>query len=172
MEPVSRPDSVWISPPGSPILCRQCGQSKTVEESPHVAGKVLVVDDDASIRETVRMVLQRAGYEVLSASNGQEAITLMQQGDHATTVNTVLCDLDMPSVNGQALIAHLHAQYPAIPITVMSGADAFTFTEAVVKQGVTDWIRKPASRDAVLDKVRVAVRLHKLRRNDAHHSSS
>ena len=135
-------------------------------------GKVLVVDDDPSIRETVRIILQRAGYEVLSAANGQEAMTLMQQGDHATTVNTVLCDLDMPSVNGQALIAHLHAQYPAIPITVMSGVEAFTFTEAVVKQGVTDWIRKPASREAVLEKVRVAVRLHKLRLEDFRSSKS
>ena len=135
-------------------------------------GKVLVVDDDPSIRETVRIILQRAGYEVLSAANGQEAMTLMQQGDHATTVNTVLCDLDMPSVNGQALIAHLHAQYPAIPITVMSGVEAFTFTEAVVKQGVTDWIRKPASREAVLEKVRVAVRLHKLRLEDSRSSKS
>ena len=135
-------------------------------------GKVLVVDDDPSIRETVRIILQRAGYEVLFAANGQEAMTLMQQGDHATTVNTVLCDLDMPSVNGQALIAHLHAQYPAIPITVMSGVEAFTFTEAVVKQGVTDWIRKPASREAVLEKVRVAVRLHKLRLEDFRSSKS
>lgn len=129
-------------------------------------GTVLVVDDDVSIRDTVRMILQRAGYDVLAAANGQEAIALMQQGNHATTVNAVLCDLDMPAISGQTLIAHLHAQYPLIPITVMSGADAFAFTEAVGKQGVTDWLRKPASRDTLLEKVRVAVRLHKLRRDD------
>ena len=129
-------------------------------------GKVLIVDDDQSIRETVRMVLQRAGYNVLCAANGQEAITLMQQDDHARSVNTMLCDLDMPAVNGQALIAHFHAQHPTIPITVMSGTDAFVFTESIVKQGVTDWIRKPATRDALLEKVRVAVRLHQLRLED------
>ena len=129
--------------------------------------KVLVVDDDPSIRETMRLILQRAGYEVLSAANGQEATTIMQQGDHATTVKTLLCDLDMPAMSGQSLIAHFHSHYPLIPITVMSGADAFVFTEAVGKQGVTDWIRKPASREAVLEKVRVAVRLHKLRQEDA-----
>jgi FixJ family two-component response regulator len=131
------------------------------------SGTVLVVDDDPSVRETLRIILQRAGFEVLSAADGQEAISLMQQGDHAATVNTVLCDLDMPGVKGQTLITHLHTQYPLIPITVMSGADAFVFTEAVGKQGVTDWIRKPASREAVLEKVRVAVRLHQLRQADS-----
>jgi len=131
------------------------------------SGKVLLVDDDPSIRETIRLILQRAGYEVLLAANGEEATALMQQADHATTVNTVLCDLDMPAMNGQTLIAHLHARYPLIPITILSGADAFVFTEAVVKQGVTDWIRKPASRDVVLEKVRIAIGLHKLRRDDA-----
>ena len=129
-------------------------------------GKVLVVDDDPSVRETIRLILQRAGYEVLSAANGEEAAAIMQQADHAATVNTLLCDLDMPAMNGQALIAHFNGQYPLIPITVMSGADAFAFTEAVVKQGVTDWIRKPASRDVVLEKVRVAVGLYNLRRED------
>jgi len=129
--------------------------------------KVLVVDDDPSIRDTIRMILQRAGYEVLTAANGQEATAIMQQSDHSKTVKTLLCDLDMPAMDGTALIAHFHSQYPLIPITVMSGADAFAFTEAVLKRGVTDWIRKPASREAVLEKVRVAVRLHKLRENDA-----
>jgi DNA-binding NtrC family response regulator len=131
------------------------------------SGKVLVVDDDPSVRETIRLILQRAGYEVLTAANGEEATAIMQQDDHAATVDTLLCDLDMPAMNGQALIAHFHARYPLIPITVMSGADAFAFTEAVVKQGVTDWIRKPASRDVVLEKVRIAVGLHQLRRGDA-----
>jgi DNA-binding NtrC family response regulator len=130
------------------------------------SGKVLVVDDDPSVRDTVRMILQRAGYDVLIAADGREANAIMDQGNHATTVNALLCDLDMPAMNGQALIAHFHAQYPLIPITVMSGTDAFVFTEAVVKEGVTDWIRKPASRDAVLEKVRIAVGLHKLRQSD------
>lgn len=126
-------------------------------------GQVLVVDDDPDILETVRLVLRRAGYEVLTAANAQEAISLMEHDSHATTVGALLCDLDMPQIKGTELIAHFHARYPTIPITVLSGADAFQFTEAVVKQGVTDWLRKPASREALLEKVRVSIRLHDLR---------
>jgi CheY-like chemotaxis protein len=130
-------------------------------------GLVLVVDDDPDIRETIRLVLTRAGYEVLTAASGQEAISLMEQNGHAATVCTVLCDLDMPQIKGTELIAHFHSRYPTIPITVLSGADAFQFTEAIVKQGVTDWLRKPASREALLEKVRVSVRLHDLRAKES-----
>jgi CheY-like chemotaxis protein len=130
-------------------------------------GQVLVVDDDLSTRETIRLVLTRAGYEVLTAANGQEAISLMEHDSRAATICTVLCDLDMPQVKGTELIAHFHSHYPTIPITVLSGTDAFQFTEAIVKQGVTDWLRKSASREDILEKVRVSARLHHLRAKDS-----
>lgn len=126
-------------------------------------GRVLVVDDDPNILDKVRLVLTRAGYGVLTVADGQEAMSLMQDDSTAATVCTLLCDLDMPHVKGTELFAHFHSRYPTIPITVLSGADAFQFTEAIVKQGVTDWLRKPASRDALLKKVRISVRLHDLR---------
>jgi DNA-binding NtrC family response regulator len=130
-------------------------------------GQVLVVDDDPSIRESIRLVLTRAGYGVLTAANGQEAISLMEHDSGGATICTVLCNLDMPHVKGAELIAHFHTQYPTIPITVLSGADAFQFTEAIVKQGVTDWLSKPASREDILEEVRVSIRLHHLRAKDS-----
>lgn len=135
-------------------------------------GRVLAVDDDDSIRETIRMVLTRAGYEVSTATNGQEALQFMEQDAKAASVCTLLCDLDMPQVKGSDLIPQFNARYPLIPIIVLSGADAFEFTDAIVKQGVSDWIRKPASRDALLDKVRLATRLHELRIKESGRSRS
>jgi FixJ family two-component response regulator len=91
----------------------------------------------------------------------------MERDSNASTVCTLLCDLDMPQMKGTEVIAHFHTQYPTIPITVLSGADAFQFTEAIVKQGVTDWLRKPASRESLLEKVRVSIRLHDLRTRES-----
>ncbi|HET8580718.1 MAG TPA: response regulator [Nitrospiraceae bacterium] len=129
--------------------------------------RILIVDDEAHIRETVRLILERAGYNVLLAANGQEAISLMEQGDHANTVKTLLCDLDMPEINGSTLIAHFRSCYPTIPILVLSGTSAAEFTEAIAQQGVLDWIRKPATRETIIEKVRGAVKLCGLRKKDA-----
>ena len=127
-------------------------------------GRVLVVDDDADTLKTVRLVLQRAGYEVQSASNGQEAVALLAQMDNADSINAVLCDLDMPNMNGVELISHVHSRYPNIPIVVLSGTTDDNFLDAIVRQGVSDWLRKPVTNADLLEKVRIAVRLNGLRK--------
>lgn len=129
-------------------------------------GVILVVDDDAAIHDTIRMVLSRAGYGVIGASNARDAIALMREGDQAGGVSVLLCDLNMPEMGGAELITHFNDHYPRIPIVVLSGAPDLEFLDAIVRKGVSDWIRKPATKDTILEKVRVAVRLHELRIKD------
>jgi FixJ family two-component response regulator len=129
-------------------------------------GRILVVDDDAGVRDSIRLVLAKAGYDVLIATNGQEALDLMEHDTNAASVSTLLCDLEMPHMSGTELIGVFHPRYPTIPIIVLSGADAVPYTDAIVKQGVSDWIRKPATSEMLLEKVRVGVRLHALRQKE------
>lgn len=131
-------------------------------------GTVLVVDDDINIRETLRIILNRAGYDVLLAGNGDDAIKLMGTDDNASRVDALLSDLEMPGTDGSKLIAHFKTAYPMVPIIILSGASDFVLTEALVQQGVTDWLRKPCMREKILEKVRVAVRLHQLRVTQGH----
>ena len=125
---------------------------------------ILVIDDDADIRNALHLVLKKAGYRPLLADGGQGAIALMKQEDEAAGVAAILCDLEMPGMDGATVIAHLHKHYPAIPIVVLSGADPAQFLDAVIQQNVGDWIRKPATNEAVLEKVRGAVHLYELRK--------
>jgi two-component system response regulator GlrR len=125
---------------------------------------ILVIDDDPDIRTALQLVLKRAGFQPLLAESGQAAIELMTQGDQAAEVAAILCDLEMPGMSGASAIAHLHAQHPMIPIVILSGASPTQFLDAVGQQGVGDWIRKPASNDTVLEKVRGAVHLYELRK--------
>ncbi len=125
--------------------------------------RILIVDDNEAVRQNVRQVLERGGFQVVSAESGLEAIEIMTQGDNAATVSALLCDLAMPSGCGSEVIMHFHHWYPAIPIVVFSGADAPTYLDAISNQAVSDWLRKPATRDAILDKIRGAVHLHALR---------
>ena len=125
---------------------------------------ILIIDDDADVRNALQLVLKRAGYHPLLAESGQAAIELMTKHDQATTVAAILCDLEMPQMNGATVIAHLHKQHPMIPIIVLSGAAPGQFLDAVGQQGVGDWLRKPATNEVVLEKVRGAVHLFELRK--------
>ncbi len=127
---------------------------------------ILVVDDDEDIRNALQLVLKKAGYRPLLAESGQQAIDLMKQESLTSSVAVVLCDLEMPGMSGSAVIAHFRSHYPLIPIVVLSGATPNQFLDAVGQQGVGDWIRKPATNDAVLEKVRGAVHLYEMRKAD------
>lgn len=126
---------------------------------------ILVVDDDEDIRNALQLVLRKAGYRPLLAESGQHAIDLMKE-ESLSSVAAVLCDLEMPGMDGSAVIAHFRTHYPLIPIVVLSGATPNHFLDAVGQQGVGDWIRKPATNEAVLEKVRGAVNLYEVRQAD------
>ena len=59
-------------------------------------GRVLVVDDEADIRKVVRMTLQKAGYEVLEAENGEKAIETINAGENRLLLDVMICDIRMP----------------------------------------------------------------------------
>jgi DNA-binding NtrC family response regulator len=126
-------------------------------------GTILVVDDNPDIRETTRLSLSREGYEVWLAPDGISAMELMHQPVLASAVCTVLLDLIMPNGSGMDLIAYLRKDHPAVPILVCSGTDDSMFLEGILQEGVCDWMRKPVSRETLVQKVRTAVHLFSLR---------
>ena len=62
-------------------------------------GRVLIVDDELSIRMPIRRNLLQAGLEVIEATDGEQAIAALREGDNALMVDAVLCDIRMPNVN-------------------------------------------------------------------------
>jgi CheY-like chemotaxis protein len=80
---------------------------------------VLLVDDEPSLRSVVRRVLERAGYRVLTAQDGQDA--LEQYAAFADEIALVVTDIAMPRMGGADLAERLHAQRPSLPVLFMSG---------------------------------------------------
>jgi FixJ family two-component response regulator len=124
---------------------------------------VLIVDDDATVRDTARLALAREGYGILTASDGQTAIELMSMADVAAKVGVLLCDLEMPNMSGMQLIDHFRMQFPTIPVIVFSGAADEVYLDGIAQEGVCDWLRKPFTREALVEKVRTASNLFALR---------
>jgi CheY-like chemotaxis protein len=127
------------------------------------AATVMIVDDDPDIRSVVHFMLTKAGYRVMEASDGEAALARMKSGGAAEDIATIICDLQMPYMNGAEMIAHLRSHYPNIPYLIMTADPDFLLTEVLAKQGVCDYLIKPLSKEKLLAAVRVGVRLHELR---------
>ena len=126
-------------------------------------GTVLIVDDDAGVRDTARLILAREGFGILTAADGRSAMELMATQEIADKVCVLLCDLEMPNAGGKELIEHFRMKFPTIPIIVLSGASDTVYLEGIAQQGVCDWLRKPVTREALLEKLWTASNLFQLR---------
>lgn len=78
---------------------------------------ILIVDDEQTIRQLVRSILTRAGYDVVEAASAEEALELMQ----SQAPELLLTDIVMPNMNGLALAARAHHLYHKVPVMFMSG---------------------------------------------------
>jgi two-component system, cell cycle sensor histidine kinase and response regulator CckA len=80
---------------------------------------ILVVDDEVDLITIFERTLRRAGYRVLSALNGEEALQVVEQ--EAGKIDLVISDVVMPKMAGRELAWRLHTQYPQIPMVLLSG---------------------------------------------------
>ena len=85
------------------------------------AGRILVVDDEADIRKTVSFTLSKAGYDIVEAEDGEAAMNKIREGDNPLMVDTIICDMQMPKVNGMESIAFFRQQFPSVPVIVLTG---------------------------------------------------
>ena len=106
-------------------------------------GRVLVVDDEADIRKVVRMTLQKAGYEVLEAENGEKAIEVINAGENRLLLDVIICDIRMPKVNGIEAIAYFRKNYPRVPLIVLTGFPDTDMATSLLREGVLDYMVKP-----------------------------
>ncbi|TAJ22883.1 MAG: response regulator [Nitrospirae bacterium] len=125
-------------------------------------GRVMVVDDEADIRKVVRMHLEKANYEVIEATNGEEAIALLNSGDNPVYVDVILCDIRMPKVNGVAAIEYFRQQYPSLPIVVLTGFPDVQMATSFLKQGVLDYLVKPVEKEHLIATIKKAVDQHEM----------
>lgn len=125
-------------------------------------GRILIVDDELSIRKPIRIALLQAGYEVVEAVDGQEAITALGEGDNPLMVDAILCDIRMPRINGVDAIYFFRTHYPSIPVIVLTGYPDCDLAVTLMKMGVRDYLVKPVTKQDLLGILKCAVDDHTL----------
>lgn len=111
---------------------------------------ILVVDDDAWIRDTATEVLRYYGYRVLLASNGEKAVDIYK----SNTIDLVILDLSMPGMGGYKCMKALVAYDPAVKVLIASGYSTDTHVKDTVELGAAGFLAKPFQLNDILANVR------------------
>jgi two-component system response regulator AtoC len=106
-----------------------------------ISDRILVVDDEPLICDLLYDSLRSKGYTVVTASNGQEALDILQRN----IVAGVVTDVKMPKMNGVALLRRIRELFPSIPVVVITAYGTVSGAVEMIKQGATDYIPKPFS---------------------------
>lgn len=115
--------------------------------------KILIVDDEERVVESVRGVLEDEGFRVTTARSGEEALQAFQRENPDVT----LLDIWMPGMDGIEVLRRLKGMDPDCQVIMISGHATISTAMAAVKQGAFDFIEKPISLDALLKSVRMAI---------------
>ncbi len=116
--------------------------------------KILIVDDDESIRNLLRQILERDGYTCELAGDAEEAIEFLKM----QTVDLVISDMAMPGKSGIQLLEEIKANHPIIPTLMISGISTKKTAETVISMGAYDFLLKPFQKKQVLISVANALR--------------
>jgi len=114
-----------------------------VPEHPSSTGTILLVDDEESVRSVGRLMLEHAGFSVLTAEDGCEGVELYQR--HMAEISVVLLDLTMPQMDGEEAFRHLRAMDPDAQIILTSGYNAQDIEARFADGGLAGFVKKPYS---------------------------
>ncbi len=140
-----------VPPDPAPVAARPADA-----DAPGGTETILLVEDEPAVRELARDVLEQAGYNILVARNGREALTVAQ-AHGGRPLHLVLTDVVMPGMNGRELVRHLRWSRPAARVVFMSGYTDHTALELDVAEYWTSFLQKPFTPSRLLEIVRRAL---------------
>jgi DNA-binding response OmpR family regulator len=113
-------------------------------------GHILIIDDEAALRQTLTRILQRAGLQVTSAASGQEGLDYLAQ----LPFDLVYLDIRMPDMNGMEVLQIMHAAYPELPVVLFTAQPDLSSALEALRQGATDYLVKPLQPSDIVERTR------------------
>ena len=115
--------------------------------------RVLVVDDEETVRVLLQRILQAAGYEAVTAANGKEALSVIADGG----IDVVMLDINMPGLSGFEVLGKISTDWPDLCVIMVTAVADVQTAVTAMKLGAYDYITKPFDQDEALRKIRQAV---------------
>src|SRR5512137_2828955 len=134
--------------------CSRSARSASPERRQHtMKARILVIDDEAAIRDSMRMILEYEGYEFLGAATGEEGIALADR----EAIDLVFLDIKMPGMDGLEVLGRLKAASETLPVVMISGHGTVATAVDATKRGAFDFIEKPLATERILLAIRNAI---------------
>lgn len=139
----------------NPARMRHAGARSEVNPSPPtgpktVIPKVLIVDDSLSVRKYASMILSRRNYRVLTAVNGEDALSKLDGQE----IFSIITDLEMPILHGYELLREIRRRELKTPVAVLTSRAGEQHRKKALELGATDYLVKPFDEEALLEVVR------------------
>ncbi|MFW6370133.1 MAG: sigma-54-dependent transcriptional regulator [Bacteroidota bacterium] len=115
--------------------------------------KILVIDDERSIRSTLKEILEYENHEVEAATEGAEGLEMLKKNKH----EIVLCDIKMPDMDGIEVLGKINEIAPEVPVVMISGHGNIDTAVEAIKKGAYDFIEKPLDLNRLLVTIRNAL---------------
>src|ERR1700690_3962678 len=122
--------------------------------------RILVVDDEETIREIVCSMLGAAHFQTRQAANGVEALAILESGDE---FDLVLSDLMMAEMDGIALLERAKERFPDMPVVMVTAVHDISIALQAIRNGAYDYLLKPFEREQLLATVRRALENRRLK---------
>jgi len=127
-----------------------------------VKPRILVIDDEAAIRDSLRMILEYENYEFVGAASGPDGISQVKRDPP----DMVVLDIKMPGTNGLETLAEIRKVDESLPVAMISGHGTITDAMQATRLGAFDFIEKPFTSERVLVTVQKGLELRSLRREN------
>ena len=121
--------------------------------------RILVIDDEGAIRDSLRMILEYEDYQFVGAATGQEGIAAVQR----ERPDLVLLDIKMPGMDGLEVLRKLHALDETLPVVMISGHGTTATAVEAIRSGAVDFLDKPLSSERVIVTLQNALKQSELR---------
>ncbi len=115
--------------------------------------KILVIDDELSIRNTLKEILEYEKYEVVLAEDGVEGLELFENNDF----EIVLCDIKMPKMDGMEVLDNIFKKTSEVPVIMITGHGTIDTAVETIKKGAYDFIEKPLDLNRLMITIRNAL---------------
>jgi two-component system chemotaxis response regulator CheY len=120
------------------------------------------MDDEPDVRKVVKMILTKAGYDVIEAEDGEKAIAAIKEGENPLLLSVIICDIRMPKINGVEAIHYFQQQWPRVPLIVLTGFADMKMAIEFLKIGIVDYLVKPVEKEKLTHAVAKALAQRKI----------
>jgi response regulator RpfG family c-di-GMP phosphodiesterase len=146
--------------PYEALVLGKANKADSTSLIPSVPARVLIVDDELSIRKVLGAMLPQVAFMSRTAASGAEALKILQS-EHQ---DAVISDLQMPGISGIELLAEVRRRYPQVAFLVATGVDDIRVGVRAMKQGADDYLVKPFDVDVVIVSLNRALEKKRLER--------